>query len=470
MATNYACYNEVNKMEFYVLGSEENYIDGAVSVTNKELFKGDKPIPGGCYDAHMGTTEYNWDCLRCLNKRIKCPGHAGSCDLRGYVKSPLFRDYIIKWLKIICFKCGRLIVDKDINTASNKLLGEYVKLSKGIDKCPWPDCNEPHPTITKDKFKPSVFYADYKTGKTTKREEMELYNHAIADIFDRISDETIIAVGKPVKCPPRNLMLNIIRVPPNTIRPDIKRIGGSRSNNSDITALMKNIVEINELLPIEIPPNNEISSRLNEMYFNLDITYYGMIKGSSSTNNQVRLVTSTNKAPMSLASRQPRKEGRVRRNLMGKRVGYMMRSVISGDNSLRVDEIGIPIKLASALQIPETVNSYNKDKLNIYYKNRRNVYPGCSGIFIKKTDTFHMINHLDPTYELAMGDIVYRDHIEGDYIGFNRQPSLLFGQLGSHKIKIMEKSNTIRINVSACAPYNASISRCSRIKVSASQL
>jgi DNA-directed RNA polymerase II subunit RPB1 len=128
---------------------------------------------------------------------------------------------------------------------------------------------------------------------------------------------------------------------------------------------------------------------------------------------------------------------------------------ISGDNSLRVDEIGIPVKLAAALQIPETVRSYNKDKLNIYYMNKRNIYPGCSGIHIRGSGKFHKIEHLDPTYELQEGDIILRDLVEGDYIGFNRQPSLLFGQIGSHKIKIMEKSSTIRINVSACAPYNA---------------
>lgn len=143
---------------------------------------------------------------------------------------------------------------------------------------------------------------------------------------------------------------------------------------------------------------------------------------------------------------------RIRRNLMGKRTRYMIRSVISGDNTLRVDEIGIPVKLAAALQIPETVRSYNKDKLNIYYMNKRNIYPGCAGVYIKGSKKLHKIEHLDPNYELQEGDVVLRDLVEGDYIGFNRQPSLLFGQIGSHKIKIMEKSNTIRINVSACAP------------------
>jgi DNA-directed RNA polymerase beta' subunit len=119
---------------------------------------------------------------------------------------------------------------------------------------------------------------------------------------------------------------------------------------------------------------------------------------------------------------------------------------------LRVDDIGIPEKLARSLQIPETVLEFNIHKLNEYFKNKRDVYPGCSGVHIKTTGRFHRIEHLDPQYTLQIGDIVYRDIIAGDYVGFNRQPSLLFGNIGSHRVVIMEKGSTIRISVSACAP------------------
>jgi DNA-directed RNA polymerase II subunit RPB1 len=453
MLNNYAYYAEVKKMEFYVLGSEENYVDSAVSVTNKELFKGDMPVPGGCYDPSMGSTEYAWACGRCGHDKKLCSGHSGSLDLHYPVKSPLFRDGIIKWLKIICFKCGRLIVNRDITLTSSKLLGEYVRLSKGINKCPWDDCQEPHPSITKDKYKPSIIYADYRSGKASKPEQ--LYNHIIKDIFSRITNETVLTVGKPVICHPKNFILDIIRIPPNTIRPDIKRVGGSRSNNSDITAFIKGIVDINEKLPLEIPALNKITNDLDQVYFNLDLAVFEMIKGSSQTNNQVRFAAAGGKPMSSIASRIPKKTGRIRKSMMGKRTYLMGRSVISGDNTLRVDEIGVPIKLAKSMQIPETVRSYNRDKLNIYYMNRRNIYPGCTGVEIKGTGKYHKIEHLDPNYELQEGDIIFRDIVDGDYVGFNRQPSLLFGQIGSHKVKIMEKSNTIRINVSACAPYSA---------------
>lgn len=445
----FASYSEPYELEFYILGSHENYIDSAVNVTNKELFKGDVSVPGGCYDTAMGSTSYSVLCSTCLHTKKYCPGHSGSYDTRYPFKSPLFRTTIAKWLKIICHRCGRLVVNKKFKVINDKTLGEYAKLAREVEVCPWADCNEPHPTIKIDKFKPAVFMADYGRGKP----KIELHNHIIKDIFERVTNETILTVGKPLKCPPRNLLLDIIRVPPNTVRPDIRKIGGSRSNNSDITALLKAIIETDEVLPTVIP--DSIQDELNKLYFNADMSYYEMIKGSSSTNNQVRISTSTNKAVASLATKHPKKEGRIRNNLMGKRCGEMGRSVLSGDNSLAVDEIGIPISMARALHVPITVRFYNKDELTVIFNNRRSIYPGCAAIK-KNTGTYHKIEHLDPTYELQEGDIVYRDLIEGkDYCNFNRQPSLSASQIGSHKIKIMEKSSTIRLNVSACVSYGA---------------
>ena len=47
---------------------------------------------------------------------------------------------------------------------------------------------------------------------------------------------------------------------------------------------------------------------------------------------------------------------------MGKRVNYSARSVITGDPNLRLDELGIPVKVME-LTFPETVTPYNIDRL-----------------------------------------------------------------------------------------------------------
>lgn len=47
------------------------------------------------------------------------------------------------------------------------------------------------------------------------------------------------------------------------------------------------------------------------------------------------------------------KEGRLRGNLMGKRVDFSARTVITGDPNLELDEVGVPRSIAMTLTYPE---------------------------------------------------------------------------------------------------------------------
>ena len=47
------------------------------------------------------------------------------------------------------------------------------------------------------------------------------------------------------------------------------------------------------------------------------------------------------------------KEGRLRGNLMGKRVDFSARTVITGDPNLELDEVGVPKLIAMNLTFPE---------------------------------------------------------------------------------------------------------------------
>lgn len=65
----------------------------------------------------------------------------------------------------------------------------------------------------------------------------------------------------------------------------------------------------------------------------------------------------------SISSRLKGKEGRIRGNLMGKRVDFSARTVITSDPYLRLNEVGVPIKIAMTLTFPEVVTPYNIEKL-----------------------------------------------------------------------------------------------------------
>lgn len=64
----------------------------------------------------------------------------------------------------------------------------------------------------------------------------------------------------------------------------------------------------------------------------------------------------------SISQRLKGKEGRIRGNLMGKRVDFSARTVITGDPNIGIDELGIPLSIALNMTYPETVTPFNYDK------------------------------------------------------------------------------------------------------------
>ena len=115
---------------------------------------------------------------------------------------------------------------------------------------------------------------------------------------------------------------------------------------------------------------------------------------------------------------------------MGKRVRFAMRSVITGDQFIKIDEVGVPLSIAKNIQIPEVVRPWNKHKIMIYYMNKDKKYPGCSRIIKKSNGITYRVSILEKeNYILQEGDTVLRDMVSGDYIGFNRQPSLLISNI-----------------------------------------
>ena len=62
------------------------------------------------------------------------------------------------------------------------------------------------------------------------------------------------------------------------------------------------------------------------------------------------------------------KDGRIRNNLMGKRVDFSGRSVITPDPNIQLDELGVPIKIAKNLTYPEIVNRYKYREIKFIIK------------------------------------------------------------------------------------------------------
>jgi DNA-directed RNA polymerase II subunit RPB1 len=56
------------------------------------------------------------------------------------------------------------------------------------------------------------------------------------------------------------------------------------------------------------------------------------------------------------------KEGRIRGDLMGKRVDFSARTVITPDPNLHIDQVGVPLSIAQNLTYPELVTPFNLEQ------------------------------------------------------------------------------------------------------------
>jgi len=357
------------------------------------------------------------------------------------VWNPLAVNEGKKWLKLICFnpKCGLPIIDESQyrRFPKGKRLDEASKLARTTSKrCV--HCKTLHPVLKKDPTEPLAITAELiEDGK--QLDKYTLYPHDAAAIFARISVETMEKLGKNPDSHPRNFVLGDIKVPPITIRPDVKKMGGGKSTNDDLTTTLQIIIKKSESLPTVIP--QVIDLKMRKTIFELNNTYYDFVRASGEG------------AMNSLAMRWKGKYGRFRKNQMGKRVRDVMRSTIIGDPRIKIDEVGIPLIFAQTVQVREVVQEYNKRRLIGYLRNT--TYPRISKV--KKAGTNSENNVEGREIELEPGDTVVRDLIDGDIVYFNRQPSLAISNISSHRAKIIMDPaiRAILMNVIDCAFYNA---------------
>jgi hypothetical protein len=77
-------------------------------------------------------------------------------------------------------------------------------------------------------------------------------------------------------------------------------------------------------------------------------------------------------------------QGLFRMHMMGKRVNYACRSVITPDPYLDIDEIGIPELFARKLTFPEPVSHLNMRTLRSLIRNGPELHPGANFIEVPK--------------------------------------------------------------------------------------
>lgn len=448
-------------VQFGIANPDEIVSRSVVEVTTDKTYQGGTPVPGGVFDSRFGVIENGKVCATCKQTNLLCPGHFGHIRLSRPVYLYQFLENIRNVLQVICLSCSNpYLTDEQLQEVPKTLSGmdrfsavrELTSWYKGQKK---PDylCTHCNARIIKKAEKvenavaslEGVFY-DLESTPIQIQPEMVLR------CFQRIRDDHVTALGfNPKFSRPDWMICTVLAVPPLTVRPSVVMDDNQRMED-DLTHKLIDIVRNNQRLREKIDKGEtaDVIDKYTAL-LQFDIATYvdNDIKGLPPAAQR------SGRPLKTLKSRMGAKSGRVRGNLMGKRVDFSARSVITPDANIEVDELGVPEEIAMNLTFPEIVTPYNRDRLISYIRNGPTKYPGAKSVHLQEENRTISLRYVNPdTIDLKQGDIVHRHLIDNDVVLFNRQPSLHKGSMECHRIKVLPYS-TFRLNVSATRPYNA---------------
>ncbi|XP_033177211.1 DNA-directed RNA polymerase I subunit RPA1 isoform X2 [Bombus impatiens] len=166
-----------------------------------------------------------------------------------------------------------------------------------------------------------------------------------------------------------------------------------------------------------------------------------------------------------------KKEGIIRMHMMGKRVNFAARSVITPDPNLNIDEIGIPEAFAMKLTYPTPVTPWNVVQLRQLVLNGPNIHPGA--VMVEHEDgSIQRISNTNAVQREAIAKrllttsdkankffkgikIIHRHLQNGDILLLNRQPTLHKPSIMAHKARILKGEKTLRLHYANCKAYNS---------------
>jgi DNA-directed RNA polymerase II subunit RPB1 len=452
-------------IQFSIFSPDEIEKRSVVEITSNNTYEGNEPKIGGLFDPRMGVLENGKQCRSCGQSNNNCPGHFGHYRLGRPVYYIQFLPMILNVLSCVCVSCSKLLVDKEMRSSIKLKKGEgrwkeLMEASSNISRCGQETedgCGSRQP----DRYKRegiARIVAEWEAvdGKEVKHDAMKqaLEVEYVQRLFRRITDEDVAFMGfNPRWCRPDWMICSVLAIPPPQVRPSVVQENNQRSED-DLTHKLFEIIKTNKMLLAKMDAEG---SKANKGYID-ELTNVLQYHIATLVDNQIPGVApSAQRGGRPLKSIQQRlgsKEGRIRYNLQGKRVEFSARSVITPDPNISIAELGVPIKIAMNLTVPERVTDYNRDKLYKLVQNGTTTYPGAKTL-VRADGRMISLAHVN-TKEIVLysGDMVNRHLMDGDMVLFNRQPTLHRMSMMGHRVRVLPY-NTFRLNVSAVAPYNA---------------
>lgn len=482
---------QIDHIDFGILGNVEKKKISALGkdsagIEISELYENLEPKRGGLMDPRLGPSDPNSDCATCGLNSLYCPGHQGHIDLAEPVFHIGYLPFVKKILSCICLRCSKLLVYKNEeeikdmlkNKSGKARMNDIRNLVKSVSFCQrtYGGCGTPVSKIRLEIKKNTaainlVSETDFATtiedggqanaAENKKKNRQILTPDIVYDILKNINDTDCMIMGlDPSKSRPENMIQKVFPVPPVQVRPPARADFMSSSTlEDDLTHILANIVKANIRMKKHKDTNDQSSK------YSADHSSWLQFHCTTYIDNETLNMKSEQKGKVSksIGARLKGKEGRIRSNLMGKRVDNSARTVITSVPNIDLDQLVVPIKIAMNITFPEVVTPENIKHLTNLVRQGRDNYPGANFVFpASQIDPGQRLLPIDLRYrkekvELRYGDIVERHLVDDDIVLLNRQPTLHKQSMMGHRVKVIDNPNlnTFGLNVSVTTPYNA---------------
>lgn len=372
----YRCNTEkplrVGKVQFGLIPPEDTRKLSSVQVTDTTIYCRGLPNPGGINDHRMGTVDRRLLCGSCCRDVKECQGHTGHIELSYPMYHVGFYEMCFKALRSVCFACSRILLTDDeiaalMNTDEGK--SRFTNIYNAVKtrrRCA--HCKFTQPNYSRH----SLFIrADWSSDIEWLSEDEKTYcmrtftQRDVLSILTHITEEDCAALGFNSFCKPCHMIITTILVPPPVARPAIMASEGSRSRGQDdlthkLQDINKKSLELQNIMENNwqhVVISTEVLERIHKLQFEVFTYMNNNIRGQKQSTQRSGAPTK------SITDRLKGKDGRIRGNLMGKRVDFSSRSVITPDATMDVDQVGVPYNVAKVLTLPVRVTNVNIETL-----------------------------------------------------------------------------------------------------------
>jgi len=427
---------QISGLRFHLLSPEQIKKLAVAKIVTPELYDIDGyPVDGGLMDLRLGAIDPGVRCRTCGGRLKECLGHPGMIELARPTIHIKYLPIIDLVLRSTCEACGKVLIkeDKDLE----KPLIDRIKKAKDGKKCP-------HCSIVQEKVKlekPTTF----RSGRR------RLFPSEIRERLVKVSDDDLRVLGINAETlRPEWAILTLLLVPSVTVRPSITLESGERSED-DLTHKMSDIIRSNQRLWENLnagAPEVIIEDLWDLLQYHITTFFDNSIAKIPPARHRSGQPLKT------ITERIKGKEGRIRKNLAGKRVNYSARTVISPDPNLKLNEVGVPLSVAKILSVAEKVTTTNMARMKKLISSLE--YPGANYILRPDGKRKRITEELreELIEEIEPGYTVERHLVDGDIVLFNRHPSLHRASLMAHFVKVLP-GRTFRVHPATCNPYNA---------------